>query len=107
MDPRVKKLLANNNFDNIIKIAEEWTHLSVEDLQELIGYSATRVWCVYDNWADLAKSIINIDSNNKDIPEYLISCIDIDKLISYLKQNNDEQGYIELASGKILKIEQE
>ena len=107
MDPRIKKLLATSNLYSIIKIAEEWPQLSVEDLQELIGYSATKVWCVYDNWADLAKSYINTDSNDKNIPEYLISCIDMDKLISYIKQDNDELGYIELASGKILKIEQE
>ena len=93
----------------IIKIAEEYDTLSAEDLIELKENEAKKVWCVYNSWMDLAQSYIHKDILNDNIPEYLLACVDMEKLAVWLRKysygNYNDGGYEELKSGKVIQAE--
>ena len=99
MDDRLVQIIG----ENIIKIADEWETLSVEDLLEIKELGYEKIYCVYDNWEDFTRHYLVSDA--ADIPDnykYLFACIDIEKAIKYLSKElrND---YTELKSGKIVQ----
>lgn len=91
---------------DIVKIAETYEQLTVEDLLELKEMKVKDVWCVYDNWMDLAKLYVELDKKDDNIPEYLTECVDIEKLGEYLK-SSIENDYEELKSGKVIQASYE
>lgn len=96
MDKRFEEMIGKD----IISIGEQWEQLSTDDLIELKELGATKVHCVYDDWADLAKTLINKEKSRYLDIQYMFDCIDVDKLAKYILKNNIM--YTELDSGKVV-----